>query len=130
MHLCKQVEADAYVDSQKDKLEMRRCCEIIYADTHSRYCQSRVNLVVGQPRGSGRSLWAASKCLEEGQWPSWLKGSHRDMVSLSLAVGSQKRFRHSRGLKSPGKWPVSAQRRAVLPTNQKPVLSGVLSIEG
>ena len=40
MHLRKQVEADVWVDSQKDKPGMCRHCEILYAVTNGRYGQT------------------------------------------------------------------------------------------
>ena len=73
MHQCKQTEVDAWVDSQKGEPEMRWHYEIIYADTHDRYGDSRISLslrrMVGLSRGQGSaSQWMSAQGLAAAHW--------------------------------------------------------------
>ena len=73
MHLWEQAVAYAWIDTQKNELEMRRRCEIIYAATHSSNIQSKsriLSLAVQRPVGRQQ---VAGECPAEGSAPPRLR---------------------------------------------------------
>ena len=103
MHMCKQAEAVAWVDSQKDELEERICYEIIYTLVPTASTVS-LGVTVGQSRGPE----SVSKCPEGGRVPLAEKQKYQVgpwiwhnsvLVSLSLSLSHLQKFRTFREIK-------------------------------